>query len=62
MEDITREYLQLLEEEISGRKDDLLRARFDALHPADIAELLDHLNDEQVQYLWKLIHKDELTT
>lgn len=59
MEDITREYLQLLEEEISGRKDDLLRARFDALHPADIAELLDHLSDEQVQYLWKLIQKDE---
>lgn len=59
MEDITREYLQVLEEEITGRKDDLLRARFVVLHPADIAEVLDHLSDEQVKYLWKLILKEE---
>lgn len=59
MEDITREYLQVLEEEITGRKDDLLRARFEVLHPADIAEVLDHLSDEQVKYLWKLILKEE---
>jgi magnesium transporter len=59
VEDITREYLQVLEEEITGRKDDLLRARFEVLHPADIAEVLDHLSDEQVKYLWKLILKEE---
>lgn len=59
MEDITREYLQVLEEEITGRKDDLLRTRFEVLHPADIAEVLDHLSDEQVKYLWRLILKEE---
>ena len=59
MEDITREYLQVLEDQIAGRKDDLLRTRLEELHPADIAELLDRMDEEQVQYLWKLIHKEE---
>ena len=59
MEDITRDYLQALGEDIAERRDDELRARFEELHPADIAEVFDRLEDEQVQYLWKLIDVEE---
>ena len=59
MEDITRDYLQALGEDIAERRDDDLRARFEELHPADIAEVFDRLEDEQVQYLWKLIDVEE---
>lgn len=59
MEDITRDYLQALGEDIAERRDDELRARFEVLHPADIAEVFDRLEDEQVQYLWKLIDIEE---
>ena len=59
MEDLNREYLEVLSEEIAGRKDHLLRVRFGELHPADIAEILDRLEDEEVRYLWKLIEKEE---
>ena len=59
MEDITRDYLQALGEDIAERRDDELRARFEELHPADIAEVFDRLEDEQVQYLWKLIDIEE---
>ena len=59
MDDITRDYLQALGEDIAERRDDELRARFEELHPADIAEVFDRLEDEQVQYLWKLIDIEE---
>ena len=59
MEDITRDYLQSLGEDIAERRDDDLRAQFEELHPADIAEVFDRLEDEQVQYLWKLIDVEE---
>ena len=59
MEDITRDYLQALGEDIAERRNDELRARFQELHPADIAEVFDRLEDEQVQYLWKLIDIEE---
>ncbi len=59
MEDITRDYLQALGEDIAESRDDELRARFEELHPADIAEVFDRLEDEQVQYLWKLIDIEE---
>ena len=62
MEDITRDYLQALGEDIAERRDDELRARFEELHPADIAEVFDRLEDEQVQYLWKLIDIEERET
>ena len=59
MEDITREYLQALGEDIAERRDDVLRARFEELHPADIAEIFDRLEADQVQYLWKQIELEE---
>jgi len=59
VKDVTREYLQALSEEVAGRQDDALRARFEELHPADIAEVLDRLDVEQVQYLWRLIDVEE---
>ena len=59
MEDITRAYLQALGEDIAERRDDALRVRFEELHPADIAEIFDRLEADQVQYLWKLIELEE---
>ena len=55
MEDITRDFLNALSEDIAGRHDDRLEARLSELHPADIAEIFDRIEDEEVQYLWRLI-------
>lgn len=55
MEDITRDFLNALSEDIAGRHDDRLKARLSELHPADIAEIFDRIEDEEVQYLWRLI-------
>ena len=55
MEDITRDFLIALSEDIAGRHDDRLKARLSELHPADIAEIFDRIEDEEVQYLWRLI-------
>ena len=55
MEDITRDFLNALSEDIAGRYDDRLKARLSELHPADIAEIFDRIEDEEVQYLWRLI-------
>ena len=55
MEDITRDFLNALSEDIAGRHDDRLKARLSDLHPADIAEIFDRIEDEEVQYLWRLI-------
>jgi len=59
VEQLNREYLDVLSEEIANRKDDLLRERMDALHPADIADILDRLDVLEVQYLWNLIETEE---
>lgn len=59
MEELTRDFLELLVGEIADRKDDLLRGRMAELHPADIAEILDQLEQEEVRYLWKLIDMEE---
>lgn len=55
MEDIIRDFLNALSEDIAGRHDDRLKARLSELHPADIAEIFDRIEDEEVQYLWRLI-------
>ena len=55
MEDITRDFLNALSEDIAGRHDDRLKDRLSDLHPADIAEIFDRIEDEEVQYLWRLI-------
>ena len=59
MEDLTRETLQSIREDITERRDDVLKERFGELHPADIAEVLDRLEADEVQYLWKLIDLEE---
>ncbi len=55
MEELSRTYLETLKEEIATQQDNRLQVRFAELHPADIAETLNRLDEEEVQYLWKLI-------
>ncbi|RPG80550.1 MAG: magnesium transporter [Crocinitomicaceae bacterium TMED114] len=59
MEEITRDFLYALSADISGRQDDRLKTRLSELHPADIADIFDRLEEEEVQYLWKLIDIEE---
>lgn len=55
MEDITREFLIALSQDIAGGQDQRLQEQLSELHPADIAEILDSLDPEEVSYLWRLI-------
>jgi len=55
VEELSRTYLETLKEEIATQQDNRLQVRFAELHPADIAETLNRLDEEEVQYLWKLI-------
>ena len=59
MEELTRAYLDALIGDIASKKADLLQAQLAELHPADIAEILDKLEGEEVQYLWNLIETEE---
>ena len=59
MGDLSRETLQSIREDITERRDNILKERFGELHPADIAEVLDRLDAEDVHYLWKLIDLEE---
>ena len=59
MEEITRAYLDGLSAAIAERNDPFLRSQVGELHPADMAEILDRLNETEVRYLWKLIEKEE---
>ena len=59
MEELNRAYLDALSGDIAGKKADLLQAQMAELHPADIAEILDKLEDGEVQYLWNLIQTED---
>lgn len=59
MSEINKEYLDALRGDIEQKHDDALVKRFDVLYPADIAEALNALNAEEVNYCFKLIEDKE---
>lgn len=58
MLELTKEYLERLEQAIEAGKDDELRSSLTELHPADIAEIFDELEGAQNSYLYRLLPKD----
>jgi len=57
--DINKEYLFALRSDVEQKHDEALVQRFDSMHPADIAEVFNHLNAEEVGYSFKLIDDKE---
>ncbi|MGB2135629.1 MAG: hypothetical protein ACPHYG_06520 [Flavobacteriales bacterium] len=55
MLDLTKEYLQQLNERIDAGKDSELRASLQELHATDIAEVIDRLNFDHASYLFRLL-------
>ncbi|MFT6844468.1 MAG: magnesium transporter [Flavobacteriales bacterium] len=60
MIEVNKESVDIIKEAIANGKDQVLTNQIKDLHYADIAELFDKLNSEQVQYIFRLL--DEETT
>ena len=58
MLDLTKEYLQQLNERIDAGKDSELRASLQELHATDIAEVIDRLNFDHASYLFRLLDNE----
>lgn len=58
MLDLTKEYLQQLNERIDAGKDSELRASLEELHATDIAEVIDRLNFDHASYLFRLLDNE----
>ena len=58
--ELTKEYFDNLKEAVAEAKDSFLNEQLDELHPADIAEILERLKDDNGQYLYSLLtQRDE---
>ncbi|MBQ9821109.1 MAG: magnesium transporter [Muribaculaceae bacterium] len=55
MKEFTEEYLQTLNELIDNKNEELVRAKIQDLHPADIAELVGDLDDQEALFIMLLL-------
>jgi magnesium transporter len=58
MLDLTREYIDNLQELIQHGKDEAIRESLIDIHPADIADIFDELKSEETVYLYKVLDKE----
>lgn len=56
---MSREYVDLIEELVEGRRSEELKERLAELHPADIAELCDDMSIEDARYVYHLLEGEE---
>ena len=59
MKEITDENIDLLENLVDNHDEDAARREIRDLHPADIAELLDHLNLKDAEWVFNLLDDNE---
>ena len=52
---MSREYVDLIESLVEGRREEELKERLAELHPADIAELCDDMSIEDARYIYHLL-------
>lgn len=57
--EITKDFLQNIESLIGSRDDDRLLTLLSEEHPADIAEIFDHLSLNEATYLFKLLDSEQ---
>lgn len=57
--ELTNDFLELLKEDIARLDRDTVSAKVGELHPADIAEVLDEVNLQEAQFIFRLLN-DEL--
>ena len=55
MKEFTEEYLQNLNQLIDNKNEELVRAQIRDLHPADLAELVGDLNDEEALFIMMML-------
>lgn len=59
MKEYTPEYLELIRDIIGRRDDDAARKELEGLHPADIAELYENLDEDEAEYIYQLLDEDK---
>ncbi|MCL3781828.1 magnesium transporter [Prolixibacteraceae bacterium JC049] len=57
--ELTRDYLQTLQELIANDKNSEVQVLIEELHPADIAEIMDNLSIEEAKYIYLLLDGDK---
>lgn len=59
MKEFTPEAIRLLEDRIENQENELILQDLEGMHPADIAELFQHLDLKQAEYVFKLLPNRE---
>ena len=59
MKEYTPEYLSLIKDIIAQRDDEAARRELQELHPADIAELYEDLDEKEAEYLYNLLDDEQ---
>ncbi len=49
--ELTREFVEQIEEAVENRNDAFIREALDELYPADIANLLNEIDEDQAKYV-----------
>ncbi len=57
--ELTSEYLSALREDIERRDSTVVAAKIEDLYPQDIAEILDEVNLEEAQFIFRLLNDEE---
>ena len=57
--ELTKQYLEELEEMVEHQAKAAITARVSMLHPADIADVLENLEFEEAKYIYTLLHEEK---
>ena len=57
--ELTQDYIDNLKEAVEKGNDGFIVSCLNDLHPADIAEILNLLNEDDAQYIFKLVDADK---
>lgn len=57
--ELTKKYLEQLKEQIEFGRDESIRSEVSHLHPADIADILENLEEEEAKYVYELLEEEK---
>lgn len=57
--ELTKDFLEEIEKSVQLKNDDFLTSAVFGLHPADIAEILDELNNAEAKYIFERLERDK---
>lgn len=57
--ELTKKYLEQLKEQVELREESLIQSEVNQLHPADIADVLENLDEQEAKYVYELLDEEK---